>query len=93
MKLYSEYDNPAYDGVLNPRFRAKYEESPSATPPLGICILPDLQEAGIDLGVICNYPKFPEKLLWTIESPVVQHDLAAHKKDVTNSTIYKVFFH
>ena len=92
VKLHSEPCNPAYDCVMNPPFKKKYLDSPNVIPPLGLRLLPHLEEAGIDVGVISDFSKFPDQPPWTFLTPEVRFDLTSMRKDSTSSLVYKAMF-
>ena len=92
MKLVSNPSNPAYDCVFSPLNVRKFEETPSIIPPLGIRLLPHLESADLDIGVICDCPKIPESPPWFFKTPAVRFDLARYKKDNTSSLAYKAYY-
>ena len=92
LNVYSEPENPAYDDVFNPQFEKKFEDSPHSLPPLGLRIRPHFKEADVNIGVVSDYPKFPEDPPWTLHSPEVRFDLATYKKDNTSSLAYKTYY-
>ena len=92
LKLSSEPLNPAYDIVMNPPCQEKFQENQSCIPPLGIRILPHLEDADINTDVISDDSKFPDSPPWMIKTPDVKFDLCSYKKESTNSLIYKSLF-
>jgi kelch-like protein 2/3 len=89
IKVYSEIENPAYECVLAPKYTKEFEKSPSCIPPFGIRIRPHAEKAGINLGDICDFPKFAENPPWTFITPEVRFDLASYRKQTTSSLVYK----
>ena len=89
VKIYSELENPAYKCIFDDRLSEEYKKAPGCIPPFGLRTRPHAQEAGIDLGVICDFPKFSEDPHWTYITPEVRFDLASYRKENTNSLVYK----
>ena len=92
LKLRSEPKNPAYGCVIKPEFKEKFEESPGSIAPLGIRLLPHLEDANINASIISDLSKFPDSPPWMLKFPRVCFDLAVHKKDSTSSLAYKALF-
>jgi hypothetical protein len=78
--------------VFNPPFQTKFEENEICIPPFGIRMLPHIQNADIDVGVVCDFSKFPDSPPWTFQTPEVCFNLAGFRKDSTSSLMYKSLY-
>lgn len=80
LTLYSVVNSPAYNCIVNVKYVKKDEAAPHSIPPLGICILPNLQKADIDRGVISDDSKILENPTWMFASPEARFDLATQRE-------------
>jgi hypothetical protein len=87
-KLKASPGNPAYTCVLDPSCKTLFDNKPKAIAPLGIRILPYLEELPVKLDIIgvTQYPKTPP---WVLETPKVIFELTKYKKAETSSLLYK----
>ena len=87
--MYCEIEIPACEYVLEPKYVKEFEKNPSCIPPFGIRIGAHVKEAKINLGGICDFPKFADQPPCTYHTPEVRFDLAAYSKEFTSSLAYK----
>ena len=68
-----------------------FEESESKIPPLGIRILPHLEQSKLDCNQIDDAPSL-DIAPWKLSAPAVRLDLAKFKKETTIPETYKQFY-
>jgi len=68
-----------------------FEESESKIPPLGIRILPHLEQSKQDRNLIDDAPSL-DIAPWKLSVPAVRLDLAKFKKETTIPETYKQFY-
>ena len=89
-KLAANSKNPAYNCVFNPKYERFYN-TPSAVKPLGLRILPLLEQANISIKNVQPF-SLPSKEPWTQNPPRVILDLHKNKKSEVDSHIFKTEF-
>ena len=91
LKLKTCPDNPAYSCVFVPLKLKRFEKS-SLTPPLGLRILPLLEDSKIDLDVVDD-TTVTDTPPWSQSEPQIYLSLTKLKlKDSTNPEVYKQAF-
>ena len=90
-KLAANPKNPAQNCVFNPKYERFYNNTPSAIKPLGLRILPLLEQANISIKNVQPFP-LPSKEPWTQNPPRVILDLHKNKKSEVDSHIFKTEF-
>ena len=90
-KLAANPKNPAHNCVFNPKYDRFYNNTPSATKPLGLRILPLLEQANISIKNVQPF-SLPSKEPWTQNPPRVILDLHKNKKSEVDSHIFKTEF-
>ena len=83
--------NPAHNCVFNPKYERFYSNTPSTIKPLGLRILPLLEQANISIKNVQSFP-LPSKEPWTQNPPKVILDLHKNKKSEVDSHIFKTEF-
>ena len=68
-----------------------FEESESKIPPLGIRILPHLEQSKLDCNQIDDAPSL-DIAPWMLSAPTVRFVLTKLKKDTTNPETYKQLY-
>ena len=90
-KLSANSKNPAYNSVFNPKYERFYNNTPSAIKPLGLRILPLLEQANISIKNVQPF-SLPSKEPWAQNPPKVILDLHKNKKSEVDSHIFKTEF-
>ena len=90
-KLAANPKNPAHNCVFNPKYERFYNNTPSAIKPLGLRILPLLEQANISIKNVQPF-SLPSKEPWTQNPPKVILDLHKNKKSEVDSHIFKTEF-
>ena len=90
-KLAANPKNPAHNCVFNPKYERFYNNTPSAIKPLGLRILPLLEQANISIKNV-QPVSLPSKEPWTQNPPRVILDLQKNKKSEVDSHIFKTEF-
>ena len=90
-KLAANPKNPAHNCVFNPKYERFYNNTPSAIKPLGLRILPLLEQANISIKNVQPF-SLPSKEPWTQNPPRVILDLHKNKKSEVDSHIFKSDF-
>ena len=90
-KLAANSKNPAHNCVFNPKYERFYNNTPSAIKPLGLRILPLLEQANISIKNVQPF-SLPSKEPWTQNPPRVILDLHKNKKSEVDSHIFKTEF-
>ena len=90
-KLAANPKNPAHNCVFNPKYERFYNNTPSAIKPLGLRILPLLEQANISIKSVQPF-SLPSKEPWTQNPPRVILDLHKNKKSEVDSHIFKTEF-
>ena len=90
-KLAANPKNPAHNCVFNPKYERFYNNTPSAIKPLGLRILPLLEQANISIKNVQPF-SLPSKEPWTQNLPRVILDLHKNKKSEVDSHIFKTEF-
>ena len=90
LKLKTLPDNPAYNCVFHPP-DADLFETASQTPPLGIRILPHLEQSPVNLDTLYKHV-LPDTPPWLIPTPNVDLSLTSFKKDKTIPPVYQHAF-
>ena len=90
-KLAANPKNPAHNCVFNPKYERFYNNTPSAIKPLGLRILPLLEQANISIKNVQPF-SLPSKEPWTQNPPRVILDLHKNKKSEVDSHIFKSEF-
>ena len=90
-KLAANSKNPAYNSVFNPKYERFYNNTPSAIKPLGLRILPLLEQANISIKNVQPF-SLPSKEPWAQNPPKVILDLHKNKKSEVDSNIFKTEF-
>ena len=90
-KLAANPKNPAHNCVFNPKYERFYNNTPSAIKPLGLRILPLLEQANISIKNVQPF-SLPSKEPWTLNPPRVILDLHKNKKSEADSHIFKTEF-
>ena len=90
-KLAASPKNPAHNCVFNPKYERFYYNTPSAIKPLGLRILPLLDQANISIKNVQPF-SLPLKEPWTQNPPRVILDLHKNKKSEVDSHIFKTEF-
>ena len=90
-KLAANPKNPAYNSVFNPKYERFYNNTPSATKPLGLKILPLLEQANISIKNVQPF-SLPSKEPWAQYPPKVILDLHKNKKSEIDYHIFKTEF-
>ena len=91
LKLKSLPKTPGYSCVFEPENIKLFQESESKIPPLGIHILPHLEESKLDLNLIDDAPSV-DIAPWMLSAHTVRFDSTKFKKDTTNPETYKQFY-
>ena len=87
-KLAANLENPAHNCVFNPKYERFYNNTPSATKPLGLRIQPLLEQANISIKNVQPF-SLPSKEPWTQNPPKIILDLHKNKKSEVDSHIFK----
>ena len=90
-KLAANPKNPAHNCAFNPKYERFYNNTPSAIKPLGLRILPLLEQANISIKNVQPF-SLPSKEPWTQNPPRVILDLHKNKKSEVDSHIFKTEF-
>ena len=90
-KLAANSKNPAYNCVFNPKYERFYNNTPSAIKPLGLRILPLLEQANISIENVQPF-SLPSKEPWAQNPPKVILDLHKNKKSEVDSHIFRTEF-
>ena len=90
-KLAANPKNPAHNCVFNPKYERFYNNTPSAIKPLGLRILPLLEQANISIKNVQPF-SLPSKEPWTQNPPRVILNLHKNKKSEVDSHIFKTEF-
>ena len=90
-KLAANSKNPAYNCVFNPKYERFYNNTPSAIKPLGLRILPLLEQANISIKNVQPF-SLPSKEPWAQNPPKVILDLHKNKKSEVDSHIFRTEF-
>ena len=90
-KLAANPKNPAHNCVFNPKYERFYNNTHSAIKPLGLRILPLLEQANISIKNVQPF-SLPSKEPWTLNPPRVILDLHKNKKSEVDSHIFKTEF-
>ena len=90
-KLAANPKNAAHNCVFNPKYERFYNNTPSAIKPLGLRILPLLEQANISIKNVQPF-SLPSKEPWTQNPPRVILDLHKNKKSEVDSHIFKTEF-
>ena len=91
LKLKSLPKTPGYSCVFEPENIKLFQESESKIPPLGIHILPHLEESKLDLNLIDDAPSV-DIAPWMLSAPTVRFVLTKFKKDTTNLETYRQIY-
>ena len=92
-KLAANPKNPAHNCVFNPKYERFYNNTPSAIKPLGLRILPLLEQANISIKNVQPF-SLPSKEPWTQNPPNSKLilDLHKNKKSEVDYHIFKADF-
>ena len=90
-KLAANPKNPAHNCVFYPKYERFYNNTPSAIKPLGLRILPLLEQANTSIKNVQPF-SLPSKEPWTQNPPRVILDLHKNKKSEVDSHIFKTEF-
>jgi kelch-like protein 2/3 len=91
-KLKANPENPAYNCVIDPRYKEKYLDKPNEILPFGIRIRSELEKANVNIDSICDDVLMTDVPPWKLVNPIVNFYLAAFKKDNTSGTVYKQLY-
>ena len=91
LKFKSLPENPAYSCVFEPENTKLFEAAESKVPPLGIRIIPHLENSKLNLNLVDDASPL-DIIPWKLSVPVVRFDLTSFKKDTTNPEIYKQLY-
>ena len=90
-KLAANPKNPAHSCVFNPKYERFYNNTPSAIKPLGLRILPLLEQTNINIKNVQPF-SLPSKEPWAQNPPKVILDLHKNMKSEVDSHIFKTEF-
>jgi len=92
LKLRSNPANPCYKCVFKPKFLDKYRNKPNEIPPLGIRVLTDLEQCGINVENVSDDPMCFDFPPWTLTSPSINLNLTVFRKDSVDPVVLKQRF-
>ena len=86
--LSSNYHNPAYNVIFNPKFSRLFHNKPNQIPPLGNSISSDLHTVGFKKKSVVQ-PITIATPQWLLSHPMVDFRLRCSEKDTTPPDIFK----
>ena len=89
LKIRSCPENPAYSCLFETPLMKLFEANPVSTAPLGIRILPFLEEAEIPLKYVNDDKLLTDLSPWTLPEVEIRLDLTRFRKAETNQLVYK----
>jgi len=92
LRLGSSQNNPAYNTVFSPKFKASVSSKPNQIPTLGIRIAPELEKIDFKRNTVSQL-SVPATLPWLLRRPVIDLTLHSSDKSVTPPEVFKAIFY
>ena len=88
LKIKAVPENPTYDVVIIPGNGQKFPQKPNEIATFGLWVKPHFEKAGIDFGVVDDYPLITDVLPWLLASPVIKCTLSQFQVNTFSGLAY-----